>query len=121
MRLTQKQRGMSCGRDWPAAEVESFIALIDDPGHEVVDGNYRLSEAQARAILELRLQRLTGMEREKLADETRELADRIADYLDILGSSSRVNDVVLEELAAARERLDSPTPDRNFRPACRSG
>ena len=105
---TETARNELCGRDWPAAEVESFIALIDDPGHEVVDGNYRLSEAQARAILELRLQRLTGMEREKLADETRELADRIADYLDILGSSSRVNDVVLEELAAARERLDSP-------------
>ena len=105
---TETARNELCGRDWPAAEVESFIALFDDPGHEVVDGNYRLSEAQARAILELRLQRLTGMEREKLADETRELADRIADYLDILGSSSRVNDVVLEELAAARERLDSP-------------
>ena len=105
---TETARNELCGRDWPAAEVESFIALIDDPGHEVVDGNYRLSEAQARAILELRLQRLTGMEREKLADETRELADRIADYLDILGSSSRVNDVVLEELASARERLNSP-------------
>ena len=105
---TETARNELCGRDWPAAEVESFIALIDDPGHEVVDGKYRLSEAQARAILELRLQRLTGMEREKLADETRELAYRIADYLDILGSASRVNDVVLEELAAARERLDSP-------------
>ena len=105
---TETARNELCGRDWPAAEVESFIALIDDPGHEVIDGKYRLSEAQARAILELRLQRLTGMEREKLADETRELADRIADYLDILGSASRVNDVVMEELAAARERLDSP-------------
>ena len=105
---TETARNELCGRDWPAAEVESFIALIDDPGHEVVDGKYRLSEAQARAILELRLQRLTGMEREKLADETRELADRIADYLDILGSASRVNEVVLEELAAARERLASP-------------
>ena len=105
---TETARNELCGRDWPAAEVESFIALIDDPGHEVVDGKYRLSEAQARAILELRLQRLTGMEREKLADETRELAYRIADYLDILGSASRVNEVVLEELAAARERLASP-------------
>ena len=92
---------MSCVAATGQPEVESFIALIDDPGHEV-DGKYRLSEAQARAILELRLQRLTGMEREKLADETRELAYRIADYLDILGSASRVNEVVLEELAAAR-------------------
>ena len=102
---TETARNQLCEKAWPAAEVEAFIRLIDDPGHEVVDGHYRLSDTQARAILELRLQRLTGMEREKLADETRELADRIADYLDILGSASRVNEVVLEELAAARERL----------------
>ena len=102
---TETARNELCAKAWPAAEVEAFIRLIDDPGHEVVDGHYRLSETQARAILELRLQRLTGMEREKLADETRELADKIADYLDILGSASRVNEVVLEELAAARDRL----------------
>ncbi|MEL0042402.1 MAG: DNA gyrase C-terminal beta-propeller domain-containing protein, partial [Candidatus Puniceispirillum sp.] len=97
-----------CETNWPAAEVADFIALIDDPGHEVVDGHYRLSETQARAILELRLQRLTGMERDKLSDETKELADKIADYLDILGSETRVSDVALEELAAARERLANP-------------
>ena len=102
---TETARNQLCEKAWPAAEVEAFIKLIDDPGHEVVDGHYRLSETQARAILDLRLQRLTGMERDKLTDETRELADKIADYLDILGSASRVNDVVLEELAAARERL----------------
>ena len=102
---TETARNELCAKAWPAAEVEAFIRLIDDPGHEVIDGHYRLSETQARAILELRLQRLTGMEREKLADETRELADKIADYLDILGSASRVNEVVLEELAAARDRL----------------
>ena len=105
---TETARNQLCERAWPAVEVESFIALIDDPGHEVVDGSYRLSEAQARAILELRLQRLTGMEREKLADETRQLAERIADYLAILGSPERVNEVILEELAAARQRLDDP-------------
>ena len=104
---TETARNQLCEKAWPAAEVEAFIRLIDDPGHEVVDGHYRLSETQARAILDLRLQRLTGMEREKLTDETRELADKIADYLDILGSASRVNDVVLEELAAARERLSN--------------
>ena len=102
---TETARNELCARSWPAAEVEAFIALIDNPGHEVVDGEYRLSEAQARAILELRLQRLTGMEREKLADETRELAEKIADYLAILGSSERVDEVVLEELEAARGRL----------------
>ena len=105
---TETARNQLCERAWPAMEVEAFITLIDDPGHEVVDGTYRLSEAQARAILELRLQRLTGMEREKLADETRELADRIADYLEILGSADRVNEVILGELAGARERLADP-------------
>ena len=102
---TETARNELCARAWPAAEVEAFIRLIDDPGHEVVDGHYRLSETQARAILDLRLQRLTGMEREKLAEETGELAGRIADYLEILGSQSRVDEVVLEELAATRERL----------------
>ena len=57
--------------DWPAAEVAEFIEIIDDPEHDVIDGKYRLSDAQARAILELRLQRLTGMERSKLVDETK--------------------------------------------------
>jgi DNA gyrase subunit A len=105
---TESARRSLCETNWPASEVADFIALIDDPGHEVVDGHYRLSETQARAILELRLQRLTGMEREKLSDETRELADKIADYLDILGSETRVSEVVLDELAATRERLANP-------------
>ena len=105
---TETARNKLCKTDWPAAEVADFISLIDDPGHEVIDGHYRLSETQARAILELRLQRLTGMERDKLSDETRELADKIADYLDILGSDTRVSRVVLDELAATRERLSNP-------------
>ncbi|MGB0517336.1 MAG: DNA gyrase subunit A, partial [Candidatus Puniceispirillaceae bacterium] len=102
---TETARNELCARAWPASEVEAFIRLIDDPGHEVIDGHYQLSETQARAILDLRLQRLTGMEREKLAEETGELAGRISDYLEILGSQSRVDEVVLEELAATRERL----------------
>jgi len=105
---TETARNELCSREWPARDVAAFISLIDDPGHEVVDGKYRLSETQARAILDLRLQRLTGMERDKLAEETQELAEKIADYLDILGSATRVNQVVLNELAAARERLDNP-------------
>ena len=105
---TETARNKLCETKWPAAEVADFISLIDDPGHEVIDGHYRLSETQARAILELRLQRLTGMERDKLSDETRELADKIADYLDILGSDTRVSRVVLDELAATRERLSNP-------------
>ena len=79
--------------------------MIDDPGHEVKDGAYHLSETQARAILELRLQRLTGMERGKLVDETKELADKIVDYLDILSNRSRLIDVVLGEFEEAKLRL----------------
>ncbi|MGB2235498.1 MAG: DNA topoisomerase (ATP-hydrolyzing), partial [Candidatus Puniceispirillum sp.] len=78
---TETARNELCAKAWPAHEVSAFIALIDDPGHKVIDDHYSLSEVQARAILELRLQRLTGMERDKLAAETQELADKIADYL----------------------------------------
>ena len=105
---TEEARTQLMQKDWPAAEVSDFIALIDDPGHEVVDGFYRLSETQARAILELRLQRLTGMEREKLAEETRSLADDITDFLDILSSRERLISVVLEELQQTYERLAEP-------------
>lgn len=103
----EQARNGLMAKAWPASEVEAFISLIDDPGHKVIDGHYHLSETQARAILELRLQRLTGMERDKLADETRELADQIEDYLEILSSSARLTDVVLEELKATHERLDN--------------
>ena len=70
--------------EWPAADVAEFIEIIDDPDHEVIEGKYKLSDAQARAILELRLQRLTGMERGKLVEETKELSEKINEYLSIL-------------------------------------
>lgn len=93
---------------WPAEEAAPFIALIDDPGHQVIDGRYQLSEVQARAILELRLQRLTGMEREKLTAETSDLATQIADYLHILSDYSRMIDVIKTELQQTYERLSDP-------------
>ena len=91
--------------DWPAAEVAEFIGIIDDPEHEVIDGKYRLSDPQARAILELRLQRLTGMERSKLVDETKELSEQINYYLTILQSRDRMIQVVKEELLEAKENF----------------
>jgi DNA gyrase subunit A len=91
------------GQDWPAEDVADFIKIIDDPGHAVVDGKYRLSEQQARAILELRLQRLTGMEREKLVDETKEISARINDLLEILQSRERLEAVIRDELLEMRE------------------
>ena len=93
---------------WPANDVEDFIRLIDDPGHEVVDGKYRLSEAQARAILELRLQRLTGMERDKLTAETEELAAQIKDFLEILQSRTRRMEVIRGEMIQVRDQFATP-------------
>ncbi len=93
-----------CDTDWPAEDVADFIAIIDDPGHRVAeDGTYRLSEPQARAILELRLQRLTGMERSKLIEEAEEIAGRIRDYLAILTSRERLLGVLRDELLQTRE------------------
>ena len=96
-------------RSWPAEQVADLIALIDEPGHKVAeDGTYRLSEAQARAILELRLQRLTGLEREKIAEELKELAAQILDLLDILGSRERLLSVLRGELVEIKERFGDP-------------
>lgn len=105
---TETARNELTSRRWPAHEVESFIALIDDPGHQVDDGHYVLSETQAKAILELRLQRLTGMERDKLAEETQELADKIAEYLSILSSREHLTKIMLDELASTRALLADP-------------
>ena len=81
------------GRDWPAKDVAPLIALIDDPRHRLqADGTYRLSDAQARAILELRLARLTALGRDEIAGELEKLAKEITDYLDILRSRVRVHD-----------------------------
>ena len=98
-----------CERPWPAGDVADFIALIDDPGHEVsADGTYTLSEVQARAILELRLQRLTGMERDKLIEEAQEIAGRIKDYLEILTSRPRLLSVLRGELVQSKESWADP-------------
>jgi len=96
-------------RAWPARDVEPLIALIDEPGRVVAaDGTIHLSEEQARAILELRLQRLTGLERDKIAGELEELAAKIKDYLDILGSRARRLDILRTELKAIKEQFATP-------------
>ncbi len=96
-------------RDWPAEDVAHYIALIDDPRHRVnPDGTYRLSETQARAILDLRLQRLTALGRDEIGEEMRGLGESIKDYLDILRSRSRVIDIVKEELGAVRAAFATP-------------
>ncbi len=97
-------------RAWPAQDVAPVIALIDEPGHAVDgDGNYRLSAIQTKAILDLRLQRLTGLEREKIAKDLEDVTARIVDYLDVLRSRTRVLDILRGELRDVAEQFgDSP-------------
>jgi len=96
-------------RDWPAKDVAAMITLIDDPRHRLAeDDTARLSLEQARAILELRLQRLTALGREEISEELDKLAIEIADYLDILRSRARVQSIVKAELAEVKEEFSTP-------------
>jgi DNA gyrase subunit A len=96
-------------RDWPAVDVAPLIALVDEPGRAVSDaGTYRLSEAQARAILDLRLNRLTGLEREKIAAELKEIVDRILYYLEVLANRETLLGILREELVEVRSRFATP-------------
>jgi DNA gyrase subunit A len=98
-------------RDWPAADVAPLMALIDDPRHRITsEGTARLSAEQARAILDLRLQRLTALGRDEIAAELDKLAEEITDYLDILRSRARILSIVKDELATVR--ADFATPRR---------
>ena len=96
-------------RAWPAADIAPYIALIDDPSHRVAeDGTYLLSEIQARAILDLRLQRLTALGVKEVTDELEELAGRITDYLDILRSRARIMAIIADELREVRAAFAVP-------------
>jgi len=95
-------------RTWPSGDVSALLALIDDSGNLIVDGQVRLTEAQARGILELRLARLTGLERDKIQAELQEVATRIGELLEILDSRPRRLEVMREELLIAREEIGSP-------------
>ncbi|WP_244495146.1 DNA gyrase subunit A [Blastochloris viridis] len=96
-------------RNWPARDVEPLLLLIDDPRHRLADdGTYRLSEEQARAILDLRLQRLTALGRDEIAQELDKLAVEIANYLDILRSRARIMTIVKDELIEIRDEFATP-------------
>ena len=96
-------------RRWPAADIADYIRLIDDPTHTMNDdGTYNLSETQARAILELRLQRLTQIGVKEVTDELEELAGKIKDYLAILASRDRILAIISAELAEVREQFAVP-------------
>ena len=96
-------------RRWPAGEIIPFIKLIDDPSHKVNDdGTYNLSDLQARAILDLRLQRLTAMGVSEITAELTELANKIRDYLDILSSRERIMAIISDELSEVRAAFAVP-------------
>ena len=90
---------------WPAKDVEDMIKLLDEPGRAVVKGVYKLSETQAKAILELRLHRLTGLERGKIGDDLKELGDRIGKYLVLLGSRDKLYALLRQELLEMKEQF----------------
>ncbi|MBY5988849.1 DNA gyrase subunit A [Roseovarius atlanticus] len=96
-------------RRWPAGDILEYIALIDDPTHKANDdGTYNLSETQARAILELRLQRLTQLGVKEVTDELQELAGKIKEYLAILASRERIMQIISDELTEVKEQFAVP-------------
>ncbi|CAN1565307.1 GyrA Type IIA topoisomerase (DNA gyrase/topo II, topoisomerase IV), A subunit [Rhabdaerophilaceae bacterium] len=96
-------------RAWPAVDVASLIALIDDPRHALAeDGTYRLSERQAQAILDLRLQRLTALGRDEIGSELEKIAAEIREFLAILASRARIQGIIRDELVAIREAHATP-------------
>jgi len=102
-------RAALTGRSWPVHDLAPLIALIDEPGRGVSEGGtYVLSEEQARAILDLRLQRLTGLEREKIADELKEVTDKISDLLATLANRPKLLGILGDELRDIKERFANP-------------
>jgi len=101
-------RAALTARSWPVKDLEPLIKLVDEPGRGEVDGAYRLSEEQARAILDLRLHRLTGLERDKIAGELKEVVEQITGYLAILASHAKLLEVLRSELLAIKERFGTP-------------
>ena len=94
--------------DWAAEDIAPLIYLVNDPNSIYVDGKCRLTEAQAQAILDLKLHRLTGLERTKISDELSSLAEQIKDFLDILSSKERVFGIIREELIKIKEEFANP-------------
>lgn len=96
-------------RAWPAQDIAAYIRLIDDPTHKInEDGTYHLSETQARAILDLRLQRLTQLGVKEVTDELEQLAEKIKEYLSILASRDRIMEIIANELREVRDLFAVP-------------
>ncbi len=96
-------------RDWPARDVQPLVELIADPRHKVTaEGTYRLSEAQASAILALTLSRLTALGRDEIGDELKKIGEEIRDYLDILSSRARIVAIIKDELNSIKTEFSTP-------------
>ena len=96
-------------RRWPAGSIAEYIKLIDDPTHTInKDDTYNLSETQARAILELRLQRLTQIGVKEVTEELKTLSVKIKEYLGILGSREQIMDIITNELKEVKEQFAVP-------------
>jgi DNA gyrase subunit A len=96
-------------RAWNVGDVAPLIKLIDDPQYPVsADNTYRMSEIQARAILDLRLHRLTALERDKIGGELHEVTAMIAEYLSILASREKLMKVLRDELVDIKTRFATP-------------
>ena len=102
---SEEARAQLMSKPWSAKDITPLIDLIDDPEYRVIDGAYQLSELQARAILDLRLHRLTGLERNKIGEDLRELCDKISEYLEILASKELLFNILRDELEEMREQF----------------
>lgn len=104
----QEAKERLLAQSWAAKEVEALIQLIDEPDRKVENGRYSLSEEQAKAILDLRLHRLTGLERDKIHEELRSLGDDIKEYLSILSSRDKLYGIMRDELVAIKDEYATP-------------
>ncbi len=95
-------------KDWKAEDIGALIELVDDRNNRVVDGKCKLTDAQARAILEMKLSRLTGLEREKIDGELKELSVEIKDHLETLGSREKLMGILRKELIEIKEKFATP-------------
>ncbi len=92
-------------KSWSVIEVKNLIKIINDPEHPINDEKYKLSERQAKSILEIRLSKLTSLERNKISDDLNECSKLIKEYLEILSSSNKLNEVLINELQLIKEKL----------------
>ena len=95
-------------REWQADNVQALIELVDDNQNEIIDGKCKFTEVQAKAILEMKLSRLTGLEQAKITEELEELGVQIRDYLDILGDYERLRGIIRDELLEIKEKFATP-------------